>query len=124
MQYRINTGCLQYFEQIDSFFNGPGAKLVYMTCYKTVGMFIITTEHDLAGIFIQQADQCFKIFSGAAFTDDDLHSMLKLVKCFITGKAFVIGADGYLSVPAGLNILPGLLTAQAGSVAVHRFTCL
>src|SRR5882724_1858835 len=136
MDYRIDTGCLQYFIYIDTLFYSPCTKLVDMTEHQTVGMLVITAKHYFIRVIIQQIDQCFKVFRSAALPYKDLHAIIQLIQRFFFSKTFMVRRNSNIRSlqspsfggvwggpgPPRFNILPRILTSQSRSMTIYGLT--
>src|SRR3954469_14682124 len=86
-----------------------------MPLHQTIGMLIITAKHHIVIMLVQQKSQCFKVTGSAAFANNNLHTILKLIQCFSGGKTFMVGTH------ASLNVLLSQFATQAGSMPINRF---
>src|SRR6185437_11506463 len=112
MLYWIDTGRAEDLEHVDAARHRAGAQLIDVTGDEAVRMFVVAAKHHLRGPVVEQGDQGPEVLCGAAFTDENLHSLAQFVEGFIGRKTFVIGAD------AGGNIIASLFAAETGSMTV------
>ena len=103
-------------EKRNFFCNGSGTELVDMSLQQTIGMFIVTAEHDLFGIFAQELDQRIKVFGCTSFSDQDLHPALEFIFRFFVGETFMVSTD------TGINISLCFFSTKSGSMSIYRFT--
>src|SRR5687767_3111579 len=105
----------EYFIYIYTFPHRPCAKLVDMPLHQAVRVLIITAEHHLICMIMQQVCECFEIFCCTPFPDDDLHSVFQFIQRFFPCKTFMVCGN------SSFNILPSLFSSKTRCMSVNWF---
>ena len=87
---------------------------VYVASQQIIGMFIIRTEHDPVGKFLDERYQGIKVFGCTSLPDKDAHPKRNLLFCLFYRKAFMICGD------SGADILFGIRAHDARGMTIHR----